>query len=674
MEKRKYYIAALVLLSLLIVTYSNHFHNAFHFDDSHTITNNLYIRDVKNIPLFFKDSKTFSSLPSNQSYRPLVTTTLALDYRMGNGLDPFCFHLHMFILFVLQGVLMFFFFKKILSVSVENKYAVFVALFAVAWYLLHPAIAETVNYVIARSDLLSTFFVLLAFVMYVFSPLCRKYFLYLLPVVIGALAKVPAIMFAPLLLVYVLLFEKNLSASGIFKKENFSQMISALLISLPSFILCGGLYFFIQKMEPTWVAGGSSRFQYFITQPYVIFHYARTFFFPFWLSADTDWTVFDSILNLKAVFGFIFCTALLVLAVLCSGKQKLRPISFGIAWFFVALIPTSSIVPLAEVMNDHRMYFPFVGLALSFTYGIFLLLEKCRVPMAAVGVAGIMILSLYAFGAHERNEIWRNDVTLWKDVTEKSPGNPRGLMNYGLALMAKADYKGAEDYFQRALKIWPDYAYLHINMGVLKGATGHPQEAEQYFLNAISYRGDSPETYYYYASFLHDQKRDAEAVQMLQKTLERSQAHILGRDLLMAIYYDDSEFEKLKKLAEETLQVIPGDTQANYYLEAAKGKRSKLDLAIETAKQDPSPENYLNLSLAYYNAGKFVECIHACEETLKLKPDYSLAYNNMCSAYNQLGNWDKAIEAGRKAVQLDPGNRLAKNNLEWAEKQKVKSK
>jgi tetratricopeptide (TPR) repeat protein len=88
-------------------------------------------------------------------------------------------------------------------------------------------------------------------------------------------------------------------------------------------------------------------------------------------------------------------------------------------------------------------------------------------------------------------------------------------------------------------------------------------------------------------------------------------------------------------------------------------------------KTHPTPENFLDLSLRYYQAGEFTKCIGAAEEALKLKPDYGLAYNNICAAYNELKQWDKAIEAGEKAVRLIPNNALANNNLAWAKAKKV---
>src|SRR4051812_40108069 len=83
--------AAAVLV--LVAAYSNSLHNSFHFDDSHVIVDNLYIRSLANIPHFFTDGRTFSSLPSNAIYRPVVSTTLAVDYSLASGLDPLWFHI-----------------------------------------------------------------------------------------------------------------------------------------------------------------------------------------------------------------------------------------------------------------------------------------------------------------------------------------------------------------------------------------------------------------------------------------------------------------------------------------------------------------------------------------------------------------------------------------------------
>src|ERR1700690_2975050 len=90
-------ILSILVLGAILLTYSNHFNNSFHFDDSHTILNNLFIKDLKNIPLFFKDGRTVGSLPGNQSYRPYLATENAIDYHLAGGLNSKPFHIHIFI-------------------------------------------------------------------------------------------------------------------------------------------------------------------------------------------------------------------------------------------------------------------------------------------------------------------------------------------------------------------------------------------------------------------------------------------------------------------------------------------------------------------------------------------------------------------------------------------------
>ena len=210
-DRIKLILFSLLLFAGIVFTYSNHWHNDFHFDDSHAVQNNIYIQSLKNIPLFFQDVSTFSSLPRNASYRPIVSTTLAVDYYMGKGLNPVYFHISTFIFFLLQGVLMFFFFLKMLDAVSGNTPNKFISLFAVALYMLHPTLAETINYIIARSDSLSTLFVVMGFVVYQYSATARKFYLYLIPILIGCLAKPTAIMFAPMLMVYHILFDQKKS-------------------------------------------------------------------------------------------------------------------------------------------------------------------------------------------------------------------------------------------------------------------------------------------------------------------------------------------------------------------------------------------------------------------------------------------------------------------------------
>ncbi|MBP6731346.1 MAG: hypothetical protein KA149_04765, partial [Chitinophagales bacterium] len=381
-DKVKLLLFSLLLVAGIFITYSNHWHNDFHFDDAHTVQSNVYIQSLSNIPLFFKDPVTFSSIHSHCSYRPLVSTTLAIDYYLGKGLNPFYFHLSTFIFFLLQGVLMFFFFVKMLDAVSANTPNRFIALFATGLYMLHPALAETVNYIISRSDTLSTLFVIMAFVVYQYSAVARRFYLYLIPMLIGALAKPTAIMFAPMLVVYHILFDQRKDLLNLVKLD----WKKILLVSIPSFALAVGFYLFIKhKEEGFFEAGGYDFFRYFITQPFIYVHYVSQFLLPTKLSADTDWGTFESIFNAKAIIGFLFLGSLVFAIFYLSRFQKWRPVVFGLAWFLLALVPTS-LVPLAEVMNDHRVFYPYVGLAIALVWTAYLLLQAYlkQVPSAAL--------------------------------------------------------------------------------------------------------------------------------------------------------------------------------------------------------------------------------------------------------------------------------------------------
>jgi tetratricopeptide (TPR) repeat protein len=666
----------IIILSAVTAAYSNHFYNGFHFDDSHSIVSNPNIRNIKNIPLFFKDGTTSSVLPQNQSYRPVTTASLAIDYWLNKGYDePFFFHLSTFILFLLQGLLMLYFFKKIYSLSSPDLNTIYVALFAIAWYLLHPVSAETVNYVIARADVQSTVGVLAGFALCIGSPFCRKTFTYLLPVGIGILAKPPAVMFAPIFFFYVLLFEERISLFDIFKKAHLKQLWSAVKKSIPAFILCGGLYELVSKLTPkTWQAGGNSPLHYLITQPFVILHYFATFFWPTGLSADTDWGTLNNIWDIRFFAGCLFILAMLGMAIYTSTKALLRPISFGILWFFIALAPTSSIIPLGEVLNDHRMFFPFVGLTLSLSWAIGLLVLKLVADKNSfvsknkklIWVPVLLLFIACAYGTWKRNEVWHSEESLWLNVTVKSPKNGRGLMNYGNILTSEGKYAEAQSYFDRALLLTPNYSYIYVNIATLKQKMGDYVNAEKYYLNGLVLGSSYPSHYELYGRFLYDKGRYLEAKVVLEQALNLSNADPDARLYLMKTFEALSEWDNLKLLASNTLQTEPDNTDAANYLEDAVKQKNRIDIEAEKVQKSPTAEKYLQLSLDYYLDGRYNLCIDAAQQALVLKPNYVEAYNNIGSGYIALKEYDKAIEPLKKALGLNPGFQLAKNNLSLA--------
>jgi tetratricopeptide (TPR) repeat protein len=657
--------AMVALLAAVFLTYSNHFHNSFHFDDYHTIVGNPYIRDLHNIGGFFKDARMVDSLPASQTYRPLLAVSFAVDYWLAHGLDTLWFHVSTFVWYLAQLTLMFLLFRRVFDAARTDTRNVWVALFATALYGLHPAMAETVNYIVQRADLYSALAVIAGLVTYISAPGLRRYGLYLLPVVVGIFAKQPTAVFPAILLAWIWLFEEE-------------NLLVAFVRSLPSFVVIGPLAVLVLKMNSAaFNTGAASVFDYRISQPAVLLSYFRRFFLPLDLSADTDRKPYTSILNVYAIEGFLFILLVCAAILWCRRRRATRPIAFGLFWFLVANAATSWF-PLAEVENDHRLFFPFVGLSMSVCWAAALWLYSNPLPRAAVAGASALILGAAAWGAHQRNAVWHSDETLWLDVTQKSPTNGRGLMNYGLSQMALGRHAVALDYFTRALAFNPYYSTLEVNLGVVNGALRRDAEAERHFQRAIELAPKSAEPRMFYGRWLDERGREGEAIKSLKLAIEAQSDSIDSRHQLMEVYAKVGDNKGLRAQAEETLAMFPSDSAARSWLEKAAAMAGPAKPAGENAAAEPpvaapTAEGFLNDSLALYRVGKYIESIAASREALRLKPNYATAWNNIAAAYNAMHDWDNAIAAGEMAVSFDPSSELARNNLALAKAQKLKA-
>ena len=356
----------------------------------------------------------------------------------------------------------------------------------------------------------------------------------------------------------------------------------------------------------------------------------------------------------------------------------MRPVAFGVAWFGLALLPASSVVPLAEVVNEHRVFFPYVGLSLAVVWGVAVLVERWSMarpglrdalPRVAVSL-GLIVISGNAVGTYERNTVWLSEETLWRDVTEKSPANGRGLMNYGLVHMAKGRYAEAKALFDRALVYTPNYTNLEINLGVVTKALGQPAAAESHFKRALELGPDYPLAHSFYAGWLLERGHTDEAIGHLQRAVQLSPAILDARHQLMGAYARAGRTTELKALAEETLRIAPGDAGTRRYLNDRGDV--VVPAAAEAARADTAGD-WLNRSLRLYREGHFQGSIDAARKALDIQAAYAEAYNNIAAAHASLGQWDQAIQAAHEALRLKPDFPLARNNLAWAEGEKQKT-
>lgn len=78
---------------------------------------------------------------------------------------------------------------------------------------------------------------------------------------------------------------------------------------------------------------------------------------------------------------------------------------------------------------------------------------------------------------------------------------------------------------------------------------------------------------------------------------------------------------------------------------------------------DPlSPEEHINLGVAYERKGEFKEAIKEYEAAAKKNP---LAYLYLGNVYFEMKDYERAEEYYKKAIEEDPKNADAYNNLAW---------
>ncbi|WP_417914457.1 tetratricopeptide repeat protein [Candidatus Electronema sp. JM] len=649
LQKVFFSAAALAFTALLCLSYANHFDNGFQFDDFHTIVNNTHIRDIGSIGRFFTDIETYGTNPDNRTFNPVLVTLNAIDYWIGGGLKPKVFHISIFVSYLLLGAFLHLFFKTIFDLSRADRWNSWFAMLATAFYMQHAANAETINYIIMRSDSFSTLMIVASFILY-FDASARRFKLHYITFFLGLGTKATGFIFAPLLAAYILLFEEQMPFWGaLLITKNFRKTVRFITKATP-ILLIAALVFHLERHGfkqgnplPSSGSGFSKAFDYFVTQWYVIAHYLGNFILPLDLSVDTDFSLITNPLQRKVLLSLALLLAIAGFGIYASRKQETRPIAFGIIWFFFALAPTSSFIPFGQIANDHRTFFPYIGLVMAAGWWIALKIiqirdntETSKAALPAAAALYLLVIGLHAYGTYQRNIIWDSAESLWGDAAVKSPNNARVQLNYGLALMEKGKYDDALLYYNKALALMPNWSYVHINMGILKNAMGKPEEGEEHFKKALQYHALNPNSYYYYAVFLEKHSRAAEALKLIEQGIKISPNYDGFHEL----------YQRLK-------------TAQDKKLDALLQQESDID-------KNPQEAAYINLSLSYYNAGEFQRSIAVCEKVLRLAPGNVVAYNNICSAYNALAEWEKAQEACGKALALDPSYELAKNNLRVA--------
>ncbi|ROR32924.1 tetratricopeptide repeat protein, partial [Inmirania thermothiophila] len=155
----------------------------------------------------------------------------------------------------------------------------------------------------------------------------------------------------------------------------------------------------------------------------------------------------------------------------CGGRR--RRVGFGLLWFAAALVVESTVVPL-ELVFEHRMYLPTVGLGVVTGVGVSWAWRRLR--PAAVALPGALVLAALAASTSARLPVWRDNLTLYAEAVRHAPGSARAWVNYGLGLAQAGRHDEAMAAYRRALAL-EDLPEARHNLAMQLERRGRLREA-----------------------------------------------------------------------------------------------------------------------------------------------------------------------------------------------------
>ncbi len=481
--RRGVYVASAIALTavfgLTLLAYWGVLRAPFHFDDSLIIENPQLV-----------DPGGLSALLSPAQTRQLTYLTFFLNYRLG-GANPVGYHAVSLLLHLLNSLLVFVF----AAMLTEKKEDVggaelrrLVPILAAGIFALHPIQSEAVNYIYQRSTLLAALFSLLALCLFFRSEKAERGATYrVLAVLLWLLA---ALSKESAWILPVILVAHLWARSGNFGSFKASLRRSRWFIGAIATMMLAGVGWVWHNVR----AGGdrtigpllfSSSLHYLMSQVQVFMAYLRLLIWPAGLSIDHDFRA----ASLGSLYG-IYCLLVLIgLLTLIIRLRASRPmVSFLCVSFLILLAPTSSIIPTADLMFEHRLYLPMIAASILLAWGIIggcaILVKPAPIRQAACwGIIAVLLVG-YAALSRQRTLIWGNDVSLWADAVAKAPDKARAHFNLGVAYL-RTDREQARKEFLAVTRLSTDHSAALYNLGWIEEASGRYGTAESYFLAAV---------------------------------------------------------------------------------------------------------------------------------------------------------------------------------------------
>jgi Tfp pilus assembly protein PilF len=495
-------LALLVIAVLAGVPYLPCLPGDFVYDDPNAVTQSTLVRSLTPI-------RTFLAL----STRPLTDYTYAIDYAIG-GYDPTIYHATGIILHICTALLVYAFAWLLLGLpSLAPRYGAArrgIAWAAAALFAVHPLGSETVAYISSRSESLAAMWYLVAVIGYLRAATAprgsRKGWMAVtvLAAVAGAASKETVFtLFAVLpLLDWLLLAERQ------WRRVHWRLIaIPMLPLAFVAFVLLVRAFAGQMNLGAYAATAGFSfdRFgplAYLATQFGVIVHYLRLALLPINQTFDYDWPLASIYHPFAVVIPLAILLALLAGAWRLRATQPLVPFVAG--WVLLILAPTSSVMPIADLAVERRMYLPLVGLMLLAAAWLHdgcvrLPIEWRRRPALTYALFVAALIAFFTPFTWQRAVLWGDAIALHEDGVRRAPGNPRMRLNLGVTYLNTGDAQRAYETLTEAKRLYDRGesvqafprigAFIHYNLGAVLMARKEYDEAEAQLQRSLELGG-----------------------------------------------------------------------------------------------------------------------------------------------------------------------------------------
>jgi tetratricopeptide (TPR) repeat protein len=499
-----------------ILIYSNTLTATFQFDDKINIVDNPFIRNLGNLwP------------PTGRRWFGLLT--FALNYACG-GLNPVGYHIVNITIHLLAALSVYLFVRltfKTPCFSVQKDSLItgeWLALASALLFVAHPIQTQAVTYVVQRFASLAALLFMLSINSYIlarlnsnnrcptaipgeFGTCLTRVALYaaaLFFALLSMLTKENAYTLPVIICLYDVMFISR--PTGLLKliRRRWLSLAAVAGVATVAVLFVQQNYNLLAMLERVKATNEISRHDYLVTQFRVIVTYLRLMLFPTGQTVDHHYRIYGSAVAPEIIASLALLTLLLGSALYAcrasrDGEPCTRLAAFGIFWFFITLSVESGLIPIIDVMFEHRMYLPGIGVILTVSALILHLLEKLPLDrssmrISAAGVLAVVVIALSAT-TYVRNRVWKNELTLWSDVIVKNPDNPRGYNMVGNYYQTRFRIYDAIGYFRKALEVDGSYAEARSNLGNAYILTGRVDEGlNELMITARNNRFDEIDT------------------------------------------------------------------------------------------------------------------------------------------------------------------------------------